>query len=267
MVPAVNDVSFDLGPGRTLGVVGESGSGKSSLGRLIIKLMGNGQPVAGLIATADALAEFGKSSRYFNTFAGNAVSCAAALAVLNTIENEGLVQHAATVGTILREGIAALVSRHEAIGDVRSVGMFVGVELAEAIALSQSPCLARTKRLQEAGVIRGYSADIALGKLGRYIILFTEVTLSNHRPHDFRKFETGIGKYREIVECYNISGGYDYLLKIVVPSVAYFQAFMERLLDEGIGIEKFASRIVLRQPLDQRGCPLSIIRTGKPSWE
>jgi 4-aminobutyrate aminotransferase-like enzyme len=56
------------------------------------KSMGNGQPIAGLMATADALAEFGKSSRYFNTFAGNTVSCAAALAVLDTIEREGLVR-------------------------------------------------------------------------------------------------------------------------------------------------------------------------------
>lgn len=50
------------------------------------KPMANGQPIAGLLATADALAEFAKSSRYFNTFAGNTVSCSAALAVPDTIE-------------------------------------------------------------------------------------------------------------------------------------------------------------------------------------
>ncbi|GAB3467627.1 aspartate aminotransferase family protein [Massilia terrae] len=93
------------------------------------KPMGNGQPVAGLLASADALAQFGKNSRYFNTFAGNTVSCAAALAVLDTIQEDHLVQHAAQVGKILREGIAGLAGRHEAIGDVRGVGMFVGVEL------------------------------------------------------------------------------------------------------------------------------------------
>lgn len=93
------------------------------------KPMGNGQPVAGLLATADALAEFGKHSRYFNTFAGNTVSCAAALAVLETIEKEGLVEHAGKVGKVLADGIAALARRHEAIGDVRGAGLFVGVEL------------------------------------------------------------------------------------------------------------------------------------------
>jgi DNA-binding Lrp family transcriptional regulator len=146
-------------------------------------------------------------------------------------------------------------------------GRCSNVELAEAVGLSQSPCLLRTKRLQEIGIIRGYRAEVALEKLGNHVIVFSEVTISSHRPHDFRKFEAGAGKYHEIVECYNVSGGYDYLLKIVVPGIAYFQALMERLLEDNIGIEKFSSRIVLRQPLDQREYPLSIIATGKPSWE
>ncbi|KAA0596076.1 4-aminobutyrate aminotransferase-like enzyme [Azospirillum lipoferum] len=93
------------------------------------KPMGNGQPIAGILATADALAEFGVKSRYFNTFAGNTVSCAAALAVLETIERDRLMANAATVGNNLRDGIAQLATRHEAIGDVRGTGMFVGVEL------------------------------------------------------------------------------------------------------------------------------------------
>ncbi|RZL99279.1 MAG: aspartate aminotransferase family protein [Variovorax sp.] len=93
------------------------------------KPMGNGQPIAGLLATADALADFGRYSRYFNTFAGNTVSCAAALAVLQTIERERLMPHAARVGRLLLEGIAGLAAKHEAIGDVRGAGLFVGVEL------------------------------------------------------------------------------------------------------------------------------------------
>jgi 4-aminobutyrate aminotransferase-like enzyme len=111
------------------------------------KPMGNGQPIAGLLATADALAEFGRNSRYFNTFAGNTVSCAAALAVLDTIERDGLVQHAA---------IAALARRHEAIGDVRGAGLFVGVELVSDRA-SRAPDRALTSqvvnRMRDKGVL------------------------------------------------------------------------------------------------------------------
>ena len=138
-------------------------------------------------------------------------------------------------------------------------GRCSNVDLADSVGLSASPCLLRTKRLQEIGLIRGYGADIALEKLGEYVIVFSEVTLNSHRPHDFRKFEEGTRKYEEIVECYNVSGGYDYLLKIVAPGINYFQALMEKMLNDDIGIERFASRIVLRQSLGRRGYPLGII--------
>jgi DNA-binding Lrp family transcriptional regulator len=142
-------------------------------------------------------------------------------------------------------------------------GRCSNVDLAESVGLSPSPCLLRTKRLQEIGLIRGYGADIALEKLGDYVIVFSEVTISSHRPHDFRAFEQGVAKYQEVVECYNVSGGYDYLLKIVAPSIAYFQGLMDQMLEDKIGIERFASRIVLRQPLEHRKYPLDIIATKK----
>lgn len=146
-------------------------------------------------------------------------------------------------------------------------GRCSNVDLSAAIGLSESPCLLRTKRLQEIGVIRSYRAEVALEKLGSHVMVFSEVTISSHRPRDFSKFEAGVAKYQEIVECYNVSGGYDYLLKIVAPSITWFQALMDRLLEDDIGIEKFASRIVLRQPLDQRGYPLHTIASGRPDWE
>lgn len=145
-------------------------------------------------------------------------------------------------------------------------GRCSNVDLAESIGLSPSPCLMRTRRLEETGLIRGYSADIALERLGDHVIVFSEVTLGSHRPDDFRRFEEAAGKYEEIVECYNVSGGYDYLLKIVAPGVGYFQALMEKMLEDDIGIERFASRIVLRQSLGRRGYPLRIIATQK-RWD
>jgi DNA-binding Lrp family transcriptional regulator len=145
-------------------------------------------------------------------------------------------------------------------------GRCSNVDLAESVGLSPSPCLLRTKRLQETGLIRGYGADIALAKLGDHVIVFSEVTISSHRPHDFRKFEEAAAKYEEIVECYNVSGGYDYLLKIVAPGVGHFQALMDKMLEDDIGIARFASRIVLRQSPDRRGYPLRLIATQR-RWE
>ena len=95
-------------------------------------------------------------SRYFNTFAGNTVSCAAALAVLDTIERDRLMQHAAKVGKVLHDGIAALAGRHEAIGDVRGAGLFVGVELVSDRA-SRAPDRGLTSqvvnRMRDKGVL------------------------------------------------------------------------------------------------------------------
>ena len=93
------------------------------------KPMGNGQPIGGVVMKPDVVAEFGRRSRYFNTFGGNPVSCAAGLAVLQVIERDKLMDNARTVGLHLKEGLDRLSDRHDRIGDVRGAGLFVGVEL------------------------------------------------------------------------------------------------------------------------------------------
>lgn len=92
------------------------------------KPMGNGMPIAGVVARPELLKEFGRSARYFNTFAGNPVSCAAALAVLDVIERESLLANAATVGNLLLDGLKAIAEHTPTISDVRGAGLFLGVE-------------------------------------------------------------------------------------------------------------------------------------------
>lgn len=93
------------------------------------KPMGNGHPVAGMVARPEILETFGQRTRYFNTFGGNPVSCAVGMAVLDVIEDQGLVANAKTVGARLMDGLSQLAKRHELIGDVRGAGLFVGAEL------------------------------------------------------------------------------------------------------------------------------------------
>ncbi|AOI47677.1 aspartate aminotransferase family protein [Burkholderia oklahomensis] len=93
------------------------------------KPMGNGHPIAGLAARSELLEEFGKESRYFNTFGGNPVSCAAAAATLDVIEREALQTNAARVGAYLQAGFRRLADRYDHIGDVRGDGLFLGVEI------------------------------------------------------------------------------------------------------------------------------------------
>lgn len=93
------------------------------------KPMGNGHPVAAAVFRPQVIEAFGKSQRYFNTFGGNPVSCAVALAVLKVIKAERLQENALAVGTELAQGLRALAAKHDLIGDVRGSGLFIGVEL------------------------------------------------------------------------------------------------------------------------------------------
>lgn len=93
------------------------------------KPMGNGHPIAAMAARPALLKEFGARSRYFNTFGGNPVSAAAGMAVLDVIEEEGLIENANRTGGYLRERLGALRSRHALIAEVRGAGLFIGVEL------------------------------------------------------------------------------------------------------------------------------------------
>ena len=93
------------------------------------KPMGNGHPVAGMAARPELLAEFGRRSRYFNTFGGNPVSAAAGIAVLDVIQSEGLAENAQRTGAYLINLLRQLQKRHELITEIRGAGLFVGVEL------------------------------------------------------------------------------------------------------------------------------------------
>ncbi len=93
------------------------------------KPMGNGMPVAALAARAEVLRTFAEKVPYFNTFGGNPVSMAAAAAVLDVIEDEGLLANAQRVGAALRGELAGIAANHARLGDVRAAGLYVGVEI------------------------------------------------------------------------------------------------------------------------------------------
>lgn len=130
------------------------------------------------------------------------------------------------------------------------------VDLAEAVGLSPSPCLMRVKRLEKAGYITGYGAQIKLQKLGDVLMVFTEVTLSDHRRDDFSRFEASIRGIDEIIECHLVSGGYDYLLKFITHGVSHYQEIIEGMLERNIGIEKYFSYIVIKSPFIKNHYPI-----------
>jgi len=135
-------------------------------------------------------------------------------------------------------------------------GRITNVELAEAVSLSPSPCLIRVKRLEKAGYIIGYNAHVDIAKLGETVTVFTQVTLSDHHMEDFARFETGIRKVDEVIECHLISGGYDYLLKFMTRGIAHYQSLIETILESNLGITKYFSYIVIKSPIVKMYYPL-----------
>ena len=123
------------------------------------KPMGNGHPVAAVITRADIVDRFAQETTFFSTFGGNPVACAAALAVLDVIEDEDLVANAAAVGDWLRARMVEVAARHPAIGDVRGRGLMTGVELVEPDGVSPASELAsRVKNaMAQQGVLIGTS--------------------------------------------------------------------------------------------------------------
>ena len=142
------------------------------------------------------------------------------------------------------------------LAHLQANGRITNVDLADAVGLSPSPCLIRVKRLEKAGFIAGYGAHVQMEKLGTTQLVFTQVTLSDHRREDFIKFETAIRRIDEVVECHLVSGGFDYLLKFVTRSVVHYQTIMEEVLERSVSIEKYFSYIVIKSPFVKTHCPI-----------
>ena len=94
------------------------------------KPIGNGHPLAAVVTTPEIAASFANGMEYFNTFGGNPVSCRIGLAVLDVIRDEGLQERALRLGERLALGLARLSERHAIVGDVRGLGLFLGIELS-----------------------------------------------------------------------------------------------------------------------------------------
>ena len=127
------------------------------------KPMGNGHPVAGVVARADLVNGFREQVMYFNTFGGNPVQCAVGMAVLDVIEQENLQENALVVGEYIRDGLRALQSEHELIGDVRGRGLFIGVELVTDRE-AKTPATAQAKTIVNAMKEKG----VLISNIGMY---------------------------------------------------------------------------------------------------
>ena len=115
------------------------------------------------------------------------------------------------------------------LAELQMDGRMTNVELARRADISAPPCLRRVRRLEEAGVIRGYHADTDPQKLGWQIMFFAIVGLESQKESVLQAFEAEVGTWPEVRECHMIRGGGDFLLRLVARDTAHENRLTEQL--------------------------------------
>jgi Lrp/AsnC family transcriptional regulator, leucine-responsive regulatory protein len=133
------------------------------------------------------------------------------------------------------------------LNELQLDGSLSNVELAKRVHLSPSPCLARVKALESAGVIRGYVALANPKALGLTVNVFISVSLERQRKDSLELFEQAVSHYEEVMECYLMTGDSDYLLRVVVKDMPSLESFIVDRLAKIEGVASIRSSFALKQ--------------------
>lgn len=135
---------------------------------------------------------------------------------------------------------------HRILTALQRSGRMTNQNLAEQVALSPSACLARVRRLERLGVITGYRAQVDPTQLGSCLVIFAELTVSAHDAGTTGHVETALRSIPEVVEAYQVSGGYDFLVRFLVADMAEWVALADRLLAGELKITTLRTVVVTR---------------------
>lgn len=142
---------------------------------------------------------------------------------------------------------------------IQENGRITKLALAEKAGLSPTPCWLRLRKLEKAGIITGYHARIAVRRVAPVASVMMEVTLANHRQADFDRFERAVAATPEVVACWSVGGGVDYILKIMAPDIDAYQRLVDGLLDRELGIDRYFTYIVTKTVKEETALPLTAL--------
>ncbi len=132
-------------------------------------------------------------------------------------------------------------------------GRISNLELSARVGLSPSACLRRVQDLERRGVIRGYRAVLDPAKAGRGYVVYVAVGLSEHTKAAQDRFERAMQAAPEVVECHNIAGAFEYLLRVEARDLAAYKSFHTEVLGTVPVVRSITSHIVMQSPKDERG--------------
>ena len=135
---------------------------------------------------------------------------------------------------------------------LESEGRISNTELAERVGLSPSACLRRVQELERSGVIEGYRAVVNRAALGVGFVAYIAVGLNDHTRSAQRAFEKAVAKAPEAVECHNITGAVEYLLRVEVSNLAAYKRFHTDVLGMLPQVHSLTTYVVLESTKDGR---------------
>ncbi len=141
------------------------------------------------------------------------------------------------------------------LAELQDEGRMTNVELAQRVGLTAPPCLRRVRALEEAGVIRGYHADIDPAKMGFAITVFALVSLKSQAEEALRQFEDHMRDLPEVRECHMLNGEIDFILKIVSRDLQSFQEFLTSKLTPAPNVASVKTSLTIRTAKQQSGVP------------
>lgn len=136
-------------------------------------------------------------------------------------------------------------------------GRISNAELAERVSLSASACLRRVQRLEQAGVLAGYSAVLDPARVGLGLQAFVRVQLSRHDAEAIAGFTRRVNDWDEVIACHALTGDMDYLLHVAVQDLEHFSRFLLDHLLNATGVADVNSSFVLRTVKQSRALPLA----------
>ncbi len=134
-------------------------------------------------------------------------------------------------------------------------GRITNSQLAEGVSLSESACLRRVRTLEDAGFIEGYTALINQQKAGCPVNVFVNITLERQEQAHLHAFEEAVRKVPEVMECYLMSGEYDYLLRVVLADTADFERLHSQHLTRLLNRTDRSTALKLRASIRARTPP------------
>lgn len=130
---------------------------------------------------------------------------------------------------------------------LQSDGRLTVAELARTVNLTLTPCIERVRRLEREGFIEGYFARLNPRRLGQQLLAFTEVTLDHATPDVFQRFKEAVQMLDEIIECYMVAGGFDYLLKTRVEDMDEYRRVLGDKITNVRGVRHTQTYFVLEE--------------------